>query len=95
MFYRQQEIDIGTLAALSSLVYSLEISSKVNEARVTNKKGVVKVKNELDATKYAVFGNKTACFVTFSWFFTFTISTMHDNMNIKKGVLVFYGRDPD
>jgi hypothetical protein len=29
------------------------------------------------------WGNKTAYFVASGWFFTFTMSTMHDHMNIK------------
>jgi hypothetical protein len=34
------------------------------------------------------WGNKTAYFVAFSLFFTFTMSTMHGHMNIKLATLV-------
>jgi hypothetical protein len=32
------------------------------------------------------WGNKTAYFVATSWFFTFTMSTMHGHVNVKRQV---------
>jgi hypothetical protein len=47
---------------------------------------ILKVKNQLDATKYAWM---PAYFVAYSWFFTFTMSTMHGQMNIKFHTILF------
>jgi hypothetical protein len=43
------------------------------DVHVTVHRNIVKVKNQLNATKYAVL---TAYFVASSWFFTFTMQSM-------------------